>query len=42
MAKFCGGIAIDKTTMKIINGIICDIGATSVDVGKAVSTCGQL
>lgn len=42
MAKFCGGIAIDKTTMKIINGVICDVGATSVDVSKAVSTCGQL
>lgn len=42
MAKYCGGIAIDKTTMKIVNGVICDIGATSVDVGKAVSTCGQL
>ena len=42
MAKYCGGIAIDKTTMKIVNGVICDIGAMSVDVGKAVSTCGQL
>ena len=42
MAKYCGGIAIDKKTMKIINGVICDVGATSVDVSKAVSTCGQL
>ena len=28
MAKQCGGITIDKKTMKIINGVICDIGAT--------------
>lgn len=28
MAKYCGGITIDKKTMKIINGVICDIGAT--------------
>lgn len=42
MAKYCGGIAIDKKTMKIINGVICDVGATSVDISKAVSTCGQL
>lgn len=41
MAKYCGGIAIDKT-MKIIDGVICDAGATTVDVSKAVSVCGQL
>ena len=28
--------------MKIVNGVICDMGATSVDIGKAVSTCVQL
>lgn len=42
MAKFCGGINLNLKTLKIINGVICDVGATSVDVSKAVSTCGQL
>lgn len=42
MAKFCGGIRLDSETLKIINGIICDVNATTVDVNKAVSTCGQL
>lgn len=42
MANFCGGIRLDSTTLKIINGVICDVGATSVDRSKAVSTCGQL
>lgn len=41
MAKYCGGIALDKS-LKIINGVICDAGASTVDVTKAVSTCGQL
>lgn len=41
MAKYCGGIKIDET-MKIINGVICDANATTVDVSKAVSVCGQL
>lgn len=41
MAKFCGGIKLDNT-FKVINGIICDANATSVDATKAVSTCGQL
>lgn len=42
MANWCGGIKLDKNTLKIINGVICDVGATSVDRSKAVSTCGQL
>lgn len=42
MAKFCGGINLNLETLKIISGAICDIGATSVDVSKAVSGCGQL
>lgn len=42
MANFCGGIKLDNTTLKLINGVICDIGATTVDRSKAVSTCGQL
>lgn len=42
MAKYCGGIALDKNSLKIIKGIICDINASAVDVSKAVSTCGQL
>lgn len=41
MAKFCGGIRLNLETLKIINGIICDANATSVDATKAVSTCGQ-
>ena len=41
MARYCGGIKIDET-MKIINGVICDANASAVDVGKAVSVCGQL
>lgn len=42
MANFCGGIKLDKNTLKIINGVICDVNATTVDRSKAVSTCGQL
>lgn len=42
MANFCGGIRLDKNTLKIINGVICDAAATTVDRSKAVSTCGQL
>lgn len=42
MANFCGGIRLDSTTLKIINGVICDANATTVDKSKAVSTCGQL
>lgn len=42
MAKFCGGIHLDKNTLKTINGVICDIAAITVNVNKAVTTCGQL
>lgn len=42
MNNFCGGIRIDKNTLKIIDGVICDANAASVDKSKAVSTCGQL
>ena len=42
MAKYCGGIALDKESLKIIKGVICDVNASTVDVSKAVSTCGQL
>ena len=42
MAKYCGGIALDKNSLKIIKGVICDVNASAVDVGKAVSACGQL
>ena len=42
MANFCGGIRLDSTTLKIIDGVICDANAASVDRSKAVSTCGQL
>lgn len=42
MAKYCGGINIDKNSLKIIKGVICDVNASTVNVSKAVSTCGQL
>lgn len=42
MSNFCGGIKLDKNSLKIINGVICDANATTVDRSKAVSTCGQL
>lgn len=42
MANWCGGIRLDKNTLKIIDGVICDASATTVDRSKAVSTCGQL
>ena len=42
MANFCGGIKLDENTLKIINGVICDANASTVDRSKAVSTCGQL
>ena len=42
MDNFCGGIRIDKNTLKIIDGVIWDANAASVDKSKAVSTCGQL
>ena len=42
MANWCGGIRLDKNTLKIIDGVICDANAATVDRSKAVSTCGQL
>ena len=42
MPNFCGGIRLDNATLKIINGVICDATAESVNVADAVSTCGQL
>lgn len=41
MVKFCGGIALGEG-LKVINGIICDSAATTVDKSKAVTGCGQL
>lgn len=41
MAKFCGGIKLGNT-FKMIKGVICDAAATSVDMTKAITTCGQL
>ena len=41
MAKYCGGIALGEG-LKLLNGVICDTDAKTVDVSKAVSTCGQL
>lgn len=42
MSNFCGGIKLDNTTLKRIDGVICDANAKTVDRSKAVSTCGQL
>ena len=42
MANWCGGIKLDINTLKIIDGVICDANASTVDRSKAVSTCGQL
>lgn len=42
MANFCGGIKLDGITLKVINGVICDATADSVNIEDAVSTCGQL
>lgn len=41
MARYCGGIKFD-TSLKIIDGIICDAGVSTVDASKAITTCGQL
>ena len=41
MPNFCGGIRLDGVTLKVINGVICDATADSVNVDDAVSTCGQ-
>ena len=42
MPNFCGGIRLDGVTLKVINGVICDATAESVNVDDTVSTCGQL
>lgn len=42
MSNFCGGIKLNNTTLKLIDGVICDANAKTVDRSKAVSTCGQL
>ena len=42
MPNFCGGIRLDSATLKVINGVICEATADSVNVDDAVSTCGQL
>ena len=42
MSNFCGGIRLDGVTLKVINGVICEATAESVNVDDAVSTCGQL
>ena len=42
MPNFCGGIRLDGVTLKVINGVICEATADSVNVDDAVSTCSQL
>ena len=41
MPNFCGGIRLGDS-LKVINGIICEATADSVNVEDAVSICGQL
>lgn len=41
MAKYCGGIALGEG-LKLLSGVICDTNAKTVDVSKAITTCGQL
>lgn len=41
MANFCGGINLSDD-FKMLNGVICAADATSVDVSKAITVCGQL
>lgn len=41
MPNFCGGIRLGDS-LKVINGVICEATADSVNVENAVSTCGQL
>lgn len=41
MPNFCGGIRLGDS-LKVINGVICEATADSVNVEDAVSTCGQL
>lgn len=38
---YCGGIKLG-TSLKLIDGVICDADASTVDKSKAISTCGQL
>ena len=38
---YCGGIKLGKS-LKLIDGVICDADASTVDKSKAISTCGQL
>lgn len=42
MPNFCGSIRLDGVTLKVINGVICEATADSVNMDDAVSTCGQL
>lgn len=42
MANYCGGIKLNADTLKLINGVICDAGATTVNKANAVTQCGQL
>ena len=42
MSNFCGGIRLDGGTLKVVNGVMCEATAHSVNVDDAVSTCGQL
>lgn len=38
---YCGGIKLGDG-LQLLDGVICDTSATTVDKTKAVSTCGQL
>ena len=36
MPNFCGGIKLDGVTLKVINGVICEATADSVNVNSLV------
>lgn len=42
MANFCGGFKFQSDFMYIIDGVVCNADASTVDKSKAVSACGQL
>ncbi len=41
MSKYCGGINLGKG-LKLIDGVISDNNAETINTSKVVSTCGQL
>lgn len=42
MAKYCGGIKLNPTEFKLIDGVITLEDETAVSIDTAISVCGQL